>query len=90
MMTGAQYRQSLNDGRETYFEGKQILDLPAHHLLGQTVNSAAAGYDRFYDPKPGAVGAFMMVPSSAKELRDQVELVALLLRLGLCQCGAPG
>ena len=74
MMTGAQYRQSLLDGRETYFEGKQIVDLPSHHLLGQTVNSAAAGYDRFYDPKPGAVGAFMMIPGSARQLREQVEL----------------
>ncbi len=43
-------------------------------MLGITVNSAAEGYDRFYDPAPGAVGAFMMVPSSAKELREQVEL----------------
>ncbi|MYE86649.1 MAG: 4-hydroxyphenylacetate 3-hydroxylase, partial [Gammaproteobacteria bacterium] len=41
---------------------------------GITVDSAAAGYERFYDPAPGAVGAFMAVPGSAKELREQVEL----------------
>jgi len=74
MMTGDQYRASLDDGRETFFEGEQIFDLPGHPILGQTVDSAAAGYDRFYDPTPGAVPAFMAVPSSAKELRDQVEL----------------
>ncbi len=74
MMTGDQYRESLNDGRETYFEGQQIIDLPNHPILGQTVDSAAAGYDRFYDPTPGAVGAFMKVPGSAAELREQVEL----------------
>jgi 4-hydroxybutyryl-CoA dehydratase/vinylacetyl-CoA-Delta-isomerase len=74
MMTGEEYRASLIDGRETYFEGKQVDDLPSHEILGQTVDSAARGYDRFYDPAPGAVGAFMKVPSSADELREQVEL----------------
>jgi 4-hydroxybutyryl-CoA dehydratase/vinylacetyl-CoA-Delta-isomerase len=74
MMTGEQYRASLDDGRATYFEGERVEDLPNHPILGQTVDSAAAGYDRFYDPTPGAVGAFMRVPGSAAELREQVEL----------------
>ncbi len=74
MMTGDEYRASLEDGRETYFEGERILDLPGHPILGQTVDSAAAGYDRFYDPTPGAVPAFMAVPASAGQLREQVEL----------------
>ena len=74
MMTGDEYRASLDDGRETYFEGERIEDVAAHPMLGQTVDSAAAGYDRFYDPAPDAVGAFMKVPGSAAELREQVEL----------------
>ncbi len=74
MMTGDEYRASLDDGRETFFAGEQIFDLPNHPILGITVDSAATGYDRFYDPTPGAVGAFMTVPGSAQELRDQVEL----------------
>ena len=74
MMTGDEYRASLDDGRATFFEGEQIFDLPGHPILGITVDSAAAGYDRFYDPAPGAVGAFMAVPGSAKALREQVEL----------------
>lgn len=74
MMTGDQYRESLNDGRETFFEGEQVFDLPNHKILGITVDSAAEGYDRFYDPAPGAVGAFMKVPGSSDELREQVEL----------------
>ncbi len=74
MMTGDEYRTSLDDGRETFFAGEQIFDLPNHPILGITVDSAATGYDRFYDPTPGAVGAFMTVPGSAQELRDQVEL----------------
>jgi 4-hydroxybutyryl-CoA dehydratase/vinylacetyl-CoA-Delta-isomerase len=74
MMTGDQYRASLDDGRETFFEGEQVLDLPNHPILGMTVDSAANGYDRFYDPAPDAVGAFMAVPGSSQELREQVEL----------------
>ena len=74
MMTGDEYRRSLDDGRETFFEGKQVTDLAGHPILGITVDSAAAGYDRFYNPEPGAVGEFMKVPGSAKELREQVEL----------------
>ena len=74
MMTGDEYRASLNDGRETYFEGRRIDNVAEDPLLGITVNSAAAGYDRFYDPAPGAIGAFLKVPSSAAELREQVEL----------------
>ena len=75
-MTAEQYRASLNDGRETYFGGEQIFDLPGHPILGVTVASAAKGYERFYDPAPRAIGAFMKVPSSAQELREQVELQA--------------
>ena len=74
MMTGDEYRASLDDGRATFFEGEQVFDLPGHPVLGITVDSAAAGYDRFYNPAAGAVGAFMAVPGSAKELREQVEL----------------
>jgi 4-hydroxybutyryl-CoA dehydratase/vinylacetyl-CoA-Delta-isomerase len=74
MMTGDEYRASLDDGRQTFFEGKQVSDLPGHPILGITVDMAAQGYDRFYDPEPGAIGAFMKVPDSAAELREQVEL----------------
>ena len=37
MLTGVEYRQSLLDGRATYFEGERVDDLPAHPILGQTV-----------------------------------------------------
>ena len=74
MMTGEQYRASLRDGRATYFEGQRVEDVTTHPLLGQTVDSAADGYDRFFDPRPGAIGAFMEVPKDAESLRAQVEL----------------
>jgi 4-hydroxybutyryl-CoA dehydratase/vinylacetyl-CoA-Delta-isomerase len=74
MMTAQQYRESLDDGRATFFEGEQIDNVATDPILGITVDSAAQGYERFYDPTPGAVGAFMKVPGSAAELRQQVEL----------------
>jgi len=73
MMTGEEYRRSLDDGRETYFEGKRVDDLPNHPLLGMTVEATAHGYDRFSDPTPGAIAEFMWVPRNAEELRKQVE-----------------
>ncbi len=74
MMTGDEYRASLNDGRETYFEGKRVDNVATDPILKITVDMAASGYDRFYKPGDDAVGDFMMVPSSTQELREQVEL----------------
>ena len=71
MMTGDEYRKSLDDGRLTYFEGKRILELPNHPILGITVDSAASGYDRFYKSEKDAIGEFMKVPGSAAELRER-------------------
>jgi len=47
MMTGEQYKKSLNDNRETYFEGERIRDLVTHPLLGECVGRIARGYDQF-------------------------------------------
>ena len=72
MLTGQQYRDSLQDGRATYFEGERIADLPGHPLLGQTVDYTAATYDRFYDPDPNAVSPLLGVPRSAEDLKAPV------------------
>ena len=40
MMTGEQYKTSLNDGRATFFEGRRVDDLPGHPVLGQCVEVA--------------------------------------------------
>lgn len=69
MLTGAQYKESLRDGRATYFEGERIEDLPGHPILGLTADYTAAGYDRFYDPDPNAVSPLLGVPQSSEDLR---------------------
>ncbi len=75
MRTGQQYKESLADGRLTYFEGKQIDDLETHPILGQTVDATAAGYDRFYDPAPNATSPLMTVPRSADDLREMIPVL---------------
>ena len=45
MMTGEQYKASLDDGRATYFEGQRVQDLPGHPLLGSAADRVADGYD---------------------------------------------
>ncbi|MDY7101267.1 MAG: 4-hydroxyphenylacetate 3-hydroxylase N-terminal domain-containing protein [Actinomycetota bacterium] len=72
MLTGAQYKDSLNDGRLTYFEGERIDDLPGHPLLGQTVDFTAKGYDKYYDPSGQATSALLSVPRSADDLRELI------------------
>ncbi len=75
MLTGEQYKKSLDDGRLTYFEGERVEDLPSHPILGSTAQSTAAGYDTFYDPDPAALSPLMVVPSSAEELREMIPVL---------------
>ena len=74
MMTGAEYRESLDDGRATYFEGQQVENLAAHPVLGKTVDVVADGYDRFYSAEPGATSEYMSVPQSGAELKARMAL----------------
>jgi len=75
MMTGDEYRTSLDDGRATYFEGERVDDLPGHAVLGIAVAEVADQYDRVYSPEPGAVSPIMKVPYSSQELRDRIPLL---------------
>jgi 4-hydroxybutyryl-CoA dehydratase/vinylacetyl-CoA-Delta-isomerase len=75
MKTGAQYRESLLDGRATYFEGERIEDLPAHPLLGQTVDFTARAYDKYFDPSPTATSPLLMVPTSSDHLRAMIPML---------------
>jgi 4-hydroxybutyryl-CoA dehydratase/vinylacetyl-CoA-Delta-isomerase len=74
MMTGAQYRESLHDGRATYFEGRRIHDLPGHPLLKQSVDLVARGYDRWYAPGESARNPLMTIPRSADDLRARIPM----------------
>src|ERR1700710_2501098 len=75
MLTGEQYKQSLFDGRATFFEGKRVDDLPSHPLLGIAVQNVADGYDWLADQAVDGVNPMLGVPRTADELRAKVELV---------------
>lgn len=75
MMTGAEYRASLADGRATFFEGERIADLPGHAVLGRAVDTVAACYDRFFSAEPDARSPLMGVARSAEDLKARLPLL---------------
>ena len=75
MLTGAQYKDTLNDGRATFFEGGRIDDLPGHPILGKAVDKVAEGYDWLAQRAVDGESPIMGVPSSPEELRQKVEVV---------------
>lgn len=75
MMTGAEYRASLKDGRSIFFEGERVEDLTGHPILGPAVDVVARCYDHFYSSEPGADSPLMGVPRSADDLRSRIPLL---------------
>src|SRR5262245_30193006 len=75
MMTGTQYRASLDDGRATFFEGERVKDLPGHPILGPAVDVVARCYDRFHFAAPGAQSPLMSVARSAADLKARLPLL---------------
>jgi 4-hydroxybutyryl-CoA dehydratase/vinylacetyl-CoA-Delta-isomerase len=73
MMTGAQYKESLKDGRLTYIDGDQVTDPATHPLLKTAVDVAARVYDSFYSDDPDACNPVYIIPRSIEEYRDRAE-----------------
>ena len=48
--TGAEYIQSLRDGREVYFDGERVDDVTVHPAFRNAVRSIARLYDALHDP----------------------------------------
>src|SRR4051812_15139970 len=76
MMTGEQYRASLNDGRRVYLAGKLVADVAGHPDFAIPVGTAAAAYDRFWRPGDDAVNPFLQAPTSAEALRTHGDIDA--------------
>jgi 4-hydroxybutyryl-CoA dehydratase/vinylacetyl-CoA-Delta-isomerase len=70
MLTGEQYKQSLNDGRKVYLEGERIADLANHPVFKTPIDLAAELYDRGYDPDPGAIRNTIRTLRSQEDLRE--------------------
>ncbi|WP_134736088.1 4-hydroxyphenylacetate 3-hydroxylase family protein [Amycolatopsis sp. CFH S0740] len=48
--TGAEYLETLRDGRVFYFEGEQVDDVTTHPAFTTTAHSVARMYDALHDP----------------------------------------
>ncbi len=48
--TGAEYIESLRDGREVYIDGERVADVTAHPAFRNSVRSLARLYDALHDP----------------------------------------
>ncbi|MDH3640622.1 MAG: 4-hydroxyphenylacetate 3-hydroxylase [Gammaproteobacteria bacterium] len=73
MLTGEDYRATLNDGRQIYFDGERVESVTDHHIFKRAIDVAAAGYDRFYDPAPEAISAYLDTPDTIEELREHAD-----------------
>ena len=49
-LTGAEYLESLHDGREVYVYGERVADVTAHPAFRNTARSVARLYDALHDP----------------------------------------
>ena len=75
MLTGEQYKTSLDDGRATFFEGERVKDLPGHPLLGPAVDHVAERYDWLASQAVNGRSPLSTVPESSDELRAMVDVV---------------
>jgi 4-hydroxybutyryl-CoA dehydratase/vinylacetyl-CoA-Delta-isomerase len=75
MMTGEQYKESLRDGRATFFEGERVKDLSEHPILGDCVTRVAKEYDRLWSPDTSALSPLTEIPRSAQDLRNQIPIL---------------
>jgi 4-hydroxybutyryl-CoA dehydratase/vinylacetyl-CoA-Delta-isomerase len=73
MLTGNDYRASLEDGREVYFDGERV-DVATHEIFKRAIAVAVEGYDRFYDPASGAISSYLKTPTSIEEMRTHSDL----------------
>ena len=48
--TGAEYIESLRDGREVYINGERVHDVTSHPSMRNSVRSLARLYDALHDP----------------------------------------
>jgi 4-hydroxybutyryl-CoA dehydratase/vinylacetyl-CoA-Delta-isomerase len=84
MLTGQQYKDSLQDGRKVYFEGRLIEDFSAEPGLAVPMNVAAEGYDKYFSAEPGALNPVITAPRSAEDLREKIpELLEMDLLLNV-------
>jgi 4-hydroxybutyryl-CoA dehydratase / vinylacetyl-CoA-Delta-isomerase len=92
--TAEQYKQSLRDGREVYFEGQRVEDVTTHPVIGVAVNHAAIDYEIaddaeyrdlavYQDAQDGRhYSRYFKIPINAEDLLQRSRLIESSTRLG--------
>src|SRR3954466_3433790 len=92
--TGAEYLESLRDGREVYIYGERVDDVTTHPAFRNTARSLARLYDALHDPKTkgvltaptdtgsgGFTHKFFRVARSREDLVGQRDSIAAWARM---------
>jgi 4-hydroxyphenylacetate 3-monooxygenase len=92
--TGAEYLESLRDGREVYIHGERVDDVTAHPAFRNAARSIARLYDALHDPRSkeiltcatdtgsgGYTHKFFRVARSREDLIGQREAIAHWARM---------
>lgn len=92
--TGAEYLESLRDGREIYIYGDRVTDITTHPAFRNSVATMASLYDALHDPKHkdelcwdtdtgngGYTHKFFRFARSPQELREQRDAIAAWSRM---------
>jgi 4-hydroxyphenylacetate 3-monooxygenase len=81
--TGAEYIDSLRDGRDVYIDGERVADVTTHPAFRNSVRSLARLYDALHDPKtkeiltsPTDTGSGSFTHKYFRVARSREELIA--------------
>jgi two-component FAD-dependent monooxygenase len=93
-MTGAEYVESLRDGREVYIYGERVKDVTKHPAFANAVHMTARLYDALHDPEKkdvltaptdtgsgGFTHKFFRTPRSVEDLVGDRDAIAEWARL---------
>jgi 4-hydroxyphenylacetate 3-hydroxylase-like protein len=92
--TGAEYIESLKDGRSVYINGERVRDVTTHPAFRNSVRSLARLYDALHDPEKrevltcptdtesgGYTHRYFRVARSREDLKEQQQAIAEWARL---------
>jgi 4-hydroxybutyryl-CoA dehydratase/vinylacetyl-CoA-Delta-isomerase len=76
MLSGGQFRDSLDDGRRVYFEGRLIENVAKEPIFAAGVDWVARGYDAFYSDDPDATHPLATGPRTVEDLHAAAALLS--------------
>jgi 4-hydroxybutyryl-CoA dehydratase/vinylacetyl-CoA-Delta-isomerase len=75
MLTGAEYREALRDGRSVFVDGRRVDDVTREPLFASAIDWIASGYDAYHSAEPGAYNPIFSDSRTKDDLRRRVALI---------------